>query len=147
MALLRDLINTVGLDISFFYQLFLAIIVYFISKKLFFQPYLENFKKSQKLTKGSLKSSEEIEKSIEEKKVLYEQKAKSVHEKFQETFSKIKNQSQKDYLLKTSKLQEEQRNFLDKERKNLNQSVKTQEDLLKQDVPSFVSLLVEKIKG
>ena len=74
MSLLNDLVKTIGLDSSFFYQLVLAVVLYFILKKLFLQPYLESFEKRQKLTRGRMKSSEELGKKVEESKALYEKK-------------------------------------------------------------------------
>lgn len=147
MDLLNDLINTVGLDRSFFYQLALAVLLYFISKKLFLQPYLENFDKRQKLTKGRMKSSKALEEKIEEKKILYEQKAKEVHKKFQKVFNTIKQQAQESYLTEHLKLQTEQKTLMEKERKNLNQALKEQETALEKDFPLLAELLVKKIKG
>ena len=146
MSLLSDLISTLSLDRSFFYQFFIAGILYFISKKLVFQPYLENFEQHQKLTKGRLKSSKDLEEKIEEKKRLYEKKAKFVHQEFQKTFNKIKQTAQESYLNKSLKLQKEQKNLMEKERENLKQALKDQSARLEKDLPFLTKLLVEKIK-
>ena len=147
MSLLSDLINTIGLDKSFFYQLVLAVALYFISKKLFFQPYLESFEKRQKFTKGRLESSKNLEEKIEEKKSFYDQKAKFVHQEFQKIFNEIKQKAQASYQKESLKLQEEQKELMAKDREKLNQALKDQSAGLEKDLPFLVKLLVGKIKS
>ena len=147
MSLLRDLINTVGLDSSFFYLFLLTAGLYFISKNLFFQPYLEKLAERQKRTKGRLKSSKELESQIEEKKIIYQQKAQKIHKEFQETFNQIKHKTQENYLSENLKLKKEQKKELEKERQNLNQALKEQEAALEKDFPLLLKLLVDKIKS
>ena len=147
MSLLNNLIQTIGLNNSFFYQLALAVVLYFISKKLFLQPYLESLEKRQKLTKGRMKSNKELEEKIEANKSIYEEKAKSVHEQFQEFFNKIKHKAQQDSLNEIGQLQNEQKEFISKEKEKLNQTIKEQSALLEKDIPILTKLLVEKIKS
>ena len=147
MAVLTDLINTVGLDQSFFYQLALAVLLYFLSKKLFLQPYLESFDKRKELTKGRMKSSKELEEKIEKAKSHYEQKAREVHKKFQELFNRIKQEAQKDFLEERVKAQEEQKRDFKKEKQNLNQALREQNLVLQKEIPFLVAQLVEKMKS
>lgn len=147
MDLLGNLISTVGLNSSFFYQLILAVLLYFILKRVFLQPYLESFEKRQKFTKGRLKSSKKLEEQIEENKKLYEQKAKLVHEKFREVFNKIKLKAQEDYQVESLKVYTEQKNFIEKERDKLKRSLKEQEVLMGKELPFLIKLLVEKMKS
>ena len=147
MSLLNDLVKTIGLDSSFFYQLVLAVVLYFILKKLFLQPYLESFEKRQKLTRGRMKSSEELGKKVEESKALYEKKAKLVHEQFQEVFNKIKQKSQEDYLKEILQMRKEQKEFITREKESLNQALRKQSDSLEKELPFLTKLLVEKIKS
>ena len=147
MDLLKSLIDTVGLDQSFFYQLALATVLYFISKELFLQPYIRNSNKRQELTKGRMKSNKDLEGKIEEKKTLYEQKAKELHKKFQEIFNIIKQKAQEDCLTETLKIQTDQKQWIEKERQSLRQALKIEEIALGKDLPLLVDLLVEKIKS
>lgn len=147
MSLLNDLVKTIGLDNSFFYQLVLAVVLYFVLKRLFLQAYLESFEKRQKLTKGRMKSSKELGKEIEESKALYEKKAKLVHERFQEVFSKIKQKAQEDYLKEFLQMRKEQKELVTREKKSLNQALKKQSDSLEKEIPLLTKLLVEKIKS
>ena len=147
MSLLSDLISTVGLDSSFFYQFLLTAGIYFISKNLFFQPYLEKFKERQERTKGRLKSSKVLELQIEEKKMIYKQKAQKIHKEFQEIFNQIKQKAQESYLSENLKLKKEQKKELEKKRRILSQALKEQEMALEKDLPLLVELLVGKIKS
>jgi len=145
--LLKNLIDTVGLDQSFFYQLSLAVIFYFISKELFLRPYIGNFNKRQELTKGRLKSSRELEEKIKEKKALYEQKAKELHKKFQEVFNAVKQKAQEDCLKETSKIQSDQKQWIERERRNLKQTLNEEDMALEKELSVLVDLLVEKVKS
>ncbi len=147
MSLLSNLIETIGLNSSFFYQLALAVALYFISKKLFLQPYLKSLEKRQKLTKGRMKNSKKLEEQIEASKAIYEEKAKSVHEQFQQIFHKIKQKNQQDSLNEIGRLQKEQKEFISKEKEKLNHAIKEQSVLLEKDLPILTKLLVEKIKS
>ena len=147
MDLLNSLIDTVGLDQSFFYQLALAVILYFISKELFLRPYIKNFNKRQELTKGRMKSGQELEGKIEEKKILYEQKAKELHKKFQEIFNTVKQKAQEDCLKETLKIQANQKQWIERERQSLKQALKQEETALEKEMPLLVNLLVEKIES
>ena len=147
MSMFNDFIQAIGLDSSFFYQLLLAVALYFILKNLFFQPYLESFEKRQKLTKGRMKASRELEKKIAEQKSFYEKRAKFVHNQFQKIFSEIKQKAQENYLNESVKFQKEQKDLIAKEKSNLKLAFKEQDVILQKDLPDLVKLLVKKVRG
>ena len=147
MDTLQNIINTVGLDGSFFYQLFLAVGLYFVSKKLFFQPYLKTLNQRGALTRGRLKHSEELSIQIKKNKRLYEQKAKELNKKFQTIFNEIKKRAQENYLSETLIIEQEQKEWIKKQRRNLSQACKEQEKSMEQNLPRLVKLLVEKIRS
>lgn len=147
MNLLNELINTVGLDKSFFYQLCLAVALYFLLKKLLFQPYLEKLSQRESLTQGRLKNSEELGLKIEEKKKAYEEKAQKLHIEFQKIFNKSKKQAQDNFLKESLKLKEEQKDWIKKERSNLKLALKEQEQILEKELKELTKLLVKKIAG
>ena len=147
MSLLNDLITTVGLDRTFFYQLFLAVILYFVSKKLFFQPYLKNFEKSEESAKGRLAGVRQLEEEIEKQKLLYEEQARRVHQKFQDRFLAIKHEAQKDFEKKSLKIRKEQKEHVKKERQALLRDMEKQSLFMEIAFPSLARLLVEKIKS
>ena len=147
MDMLQNLINTVGLDNSFFYQLFLAVVLYFTSKNLFFQPYLKTLNQRRALTKGRLQHSQELSAQIEKNKKLYEQKAKELNKNFQSVFSKIKNKSQKNHLNETLIIEQKHKDWIKNQRDNLSRVCEEQEKSLEQALPNLVKLLTEKIKS
>ena len=147
MDLLNRLIKTVGLNESFFYQLLLALCLYFISKKLIFEPYIKSFKQRQSLTKGRMAGNKELDLKIEEKKALYEKKAQKIHTKFQEIFNQIRQKIQEDYLSESLKLKSAQKEQLAQKRQSLSAEIKAQEEGLKKDIPFLAKSLAEKISG
>lgn len=147
MSLFWDLIEVVGLDTSFYYQLLLAVALYFVSKKLFFQPYLKSFEKRKELTRGRATKNKKREEEIEEKKQLYEKKAKELNQKFQEVFSKIKKSATDKYLKESLELQETQKKEIFNGRAHLLKEIKKQELNLEKDIPLLAELLSEKIKN
>lgn len=147
MEMINDFINTVGLDKSFFFQLALAVILYFISKELFLKEYLENFKKSEQLTKGRMIQNKDLEDKIEKRKDLYEQTAKRVHTEFQKVFDEMRATTQKKHQKDTLNLQKEQKDLMKKQRTMLKQSLEEQEHQIQKELPFLVNLLVEKMKG
>lgn len=147
MELLNNLINTVGLDKSFFYQLVLAVALYFCSKKILFEPYIKSFDKRQRITKGRVKGAQDLEKQIEEKKKFYEEKAKQVHQSFQEVFSKIKQEAVSQHLKEAFQLQKKQKEQIAYEREQVRQVAEKQEKELETALPSLSRLLVDKIEN
>ena len=147
MSLLNDLIQTVGLDKGFFYQLFWALILYFVSKKILFQPYLEKLRQKEELTKGRMDNVKTLEAQLAKQQILYEQKAKTVHKEFQKVFNKIKEQAQNHFLKESLKLQEEHKSQVAQEREKLSQNLKEQREVLQKELPTLTKLLVEKITG
>ena len=147
MNILMDFINTVGLDKSFFVQLFLCVALYFIAKKLFLKAYLDNFERSEKLTKGRISSSKDLEEKIEKQKDLYEQKAKTIHVEFQKVFDEIRKQAQKKYQKDSFNIQTEQKDLIKNQRATLKKSLEEQELELQKELPLLKDLLVEKIKS
>ena len=147
MSLLNNLIQTVGLDSSFFFQLALAVALYFVLKKLLFQPYIESFERRQELTKGRMKSSKELEDKIEENKRLYEKKAKLIHEQFQEVFNEIKQETQERCQNEILQLKQEQKEFIGKEKEKLSRALKEETIRLEKELPALTNLLIEKIKA
>ena len=146
MEMVNDFIRTVGLDKSFFFQLTLATVLYFLSKQLFLRAYLENFQKSEQLTKGRMSRNQDLEEKIERQKNLYEQKAKTLHSEFQKVFNEKKKEAQKKYQENSLNIQKEQNKLIKKQRSVLKQSLEEQEDQLQKEIPFLTELLVEKIK-
>lgn len=147
MDMINDFIRTVGLDKSFFFQLALAVALYFLSKKLFLQDYLENFKKSEQLTKGRMSHSKGLEEQIEKQKALYEEKAKKLHAEFQKTFDEMKKTAQKEYQQASINVHKEQKDLINTQRLSLKQSLTEQDVQLQKELPILSELLVEKLKS
>ena len=147
MEMLNDFIQTVGLDKSFFFQLALAVFLYFISKKLFLEDYLENFKKTESLTKGRMNRTQDLDEKIEKQKNLYEEKAKALHKEFQKIFGEIKKKAQKKHQEKLLNVQKEHKDFLKNQKALLQQSLEEQETQLKKEQAFLAELLVQKIKS
>lgn len=147
MEMLQILIRTVGLNDSFFYQLALAVLLYFISKKLFFEPYLIQLKKREEKTKGRMARHQEIDLRLERKKKEYEKKAQKINREFQEVFSQIHLQAQDDYINENQKIEKEQKLWIQKQRNLIQQALAEQEKSLEKDFPFLTQLLADKIKG
>lgn len=147
MELWNNLIRTVGLDKSFFYQLVMAVTLYFISKKLFFEPYLKKQTEREERTKGRMIQSRKIELRVERKKQEYERKAKAVHREFQEVFNAIKLRTKEDYEKENLKIEKEQKLYLVREREKLHKALREQEKALEEELAPLARLLAEKIRG
>ena len=145
--MIADFIRALGLDFSFFYQLILAVFLYFASKRLFFAPYLKSFQQRQERTKGRMQSSRELEQKIEESRKIYEEITRQNHKEFQEIFGRIKQKFVQETAQESARLHREQKEIMAVERENLRRDVKKQDLLLEKDLPVLTKLLVDKIKG
>ncbi|MCY4321706.1 MAG: hypothetical protein OXC37_04825 [Bdellovibrionaceae bacterium] len=147
METLKTLIQTLSLDHSFFYHLILALILYFISKKWLFQPYIAKMDERSRLTKGRMDTNEEKKLEIEKKKELYEEKAKNIHKEFQKLFSVMKNKAMENFSKESLKLEKDQKTFLDEQKKNLVENAKKQNEILEKSLPQLKESLLGKIKS
>ena len=146
MSLLKNLIETLGLNHSFFFHFFLGLLLYLVSKKILFQPYLKELKQKEALSKGRMENIKKINQDLESQKQLYSQKAQQIHKEFKSTFHKIKEKAQAQFLKESQSLKKEQGQWIKQGREALKQSLKEQEQSLENSFPQLTKLLVEKIK-
>ena len=144
--MIADFITSLGLDFSFFYQLALAVLLYFASKKIVFEPYLKSFQQRQERTKGRLKTSRDLEQKIEQSRKIYEDTARQNHKEFQETFGRLKEKARASALKESERLHREQKELMGVSKDSLQREVKKQDLLLEKDLPVLTKLLVDKIK-
>ena len=147
MEILKNLIQTLALDQSFFYHLVLAIIAFFISKNGLFRPYISAMDQRRKFTKGRLEESEELDIKIQESQKLYDEKAKKIHKEFQEIFGEIKDKALSAFSLDSLKLEEDQKRWLQQERIKLREKAQAQNKILEKEIPYLSSELLGKIKS
>ena len=145
MSVLKDFINTVGLDHTFFYQFVIITILYFTVKHLFLQKYYQDIEKRRESTKGSFSQSKETEEKIEDLKKDYSQKAQEIHKDFQEVFTTIRNSTEESFKKGRDALQNEQRKDLEDQRKQLLKNQTQEEKKLEKELPDLVQSLVNKI--
>ena len=147
METLNTLIQTVGLNYSFFYQLLIGVALFFISRNWLWRPYIESMDEREKLTKGLLSGAKELEIKIQAQQELYEKKAKQIHKDFQVVFNGIKESALQDFSEKSLTLEQEHKESLNKKRIDLKSAVKDQEKLLKKELPVLSKLLLNKIRS
>ena len=147
MEVLKDLVQTLELDSSFFYHLVLAFILYFISKKGLFQPYISTMNRRRELTKGRMEKSEERELKIQKYQTLYGEKAKKIHKEFQELFSGIRDKAVENFSEESVKLEKDQQNWLEQEKRKLKEQAQEQNKILEKEIPPLKTALLSKIKS
>ena len=147
METLNSLIQTLSLDYSFFYHFILALILYFISKSLLFQPYISTMDQRRNFTKGRLAKSEDLDLQIQKNQELYEIKAKKIHAEFQKFFTEIKVKAMESFSKDSLNLEKEQKLWLEKESARLKDSAQKQNQVLEKEIPQLKSALLNKIKS
>lgn len=145
METLKNLAQTLSLDYSFFFHLLLACVLYFVSKKYLFQPYISALDKKASLTKGRLKQSQSLDTQIQESEELYEKKAKKIHKEFQGSFNEIRDKVLDSFSKASLKLEKEQKLHLDQERKKLHSQAREQNKVLEKEIPQLKMTLLNKI--
>ncbi len=147
MSLFKDFIETVGLDHTFFYQLIIITLLYFVVKKLFLLRYYQDVEKRRERTKGSFSKSKEVEEKIVNLEKKYSQKAQTLNQKFQDVFGRIKEESEKSFQKNKLILEEEQRKRLESQRSQILKDKNQEEQKLEKDMPHLVQSLVDKMVG
>ena len=147
METLRNLIQTLSLDHSLFYHLALAFILYFISKKWLFQPYISAMDRRKELTKGRLEKSGDRDRDIQQSRKLYEEKAQKIHKEFQELFSGIRDKALEHFSKESFKLEKDQKLWLEQEKKKLEVQAQKQNKILEKEIPLLKTSLLNKIKS
>ena len=139
--------QTVGLNHSFFYHLLFSALLFFISKKWLWKPYIQEMDRRTQLTKGRMNSTKDLDLKIQANKELYEKKAKHLHREFQTVFNQIKEDSLNRFSEQSLKIEKEHKESLKQKRQALQQKAKEQEELLQKELPALSELLLSKIKN
>ena len=147
METLKTLIQTLSLDQSFFYHLVLSFILYFISRKWLFQPYILAMDQRRSLTKGRLEKNEKRELAIQNSQQLYEKKAKKLNKEFQGIFSEIREKALESFSKESLKLEADQKLWLEREKRKLTEQAKEQNKILEREIPQLKANLLNKIKS
>lgn len=147
MELLRNLIQTLSLNHTFFYHFLLSLVLFFLSKKLLFEPYIVAMDQRSALTKGRRAGLKDLDLKIEQKKELYEKKAKETHKKFQSVFNSLKEDVLSDFESKNLKQKEEQKKWLKEQRADLKTWLNKQNDFLEKELSQLSTALLDKIKS
>ena len=147
MDFLKGFIGTLGLDKTFFFQISLVVVLYFILNKLLFRPYLKLLEKRESLTKGKFSEGKQLEVQMESLKQEYEKRSRKLYSEFQKLFSKIKQESEKEFQIKREALKKAHSDLLRAKKEEILKSEKESEEDIKKAIPSFVEALVNKMKG
>lgn len=147
MELLNNLIHTVGLNESFFYQFLLVVGLYFVTQKLFLQAYHDNVQKRSELTQGKLTSNQEIENKIKTLQEEYEQKARGLNKKFQHIFHQIKEDAEQKTKEKKKQIEDTYQKNLKLAENQLKKQEQAQSEEIQKEIPSLVEALTEKMRG
>ena len=147
MEILKDLIQTLALDQSFFYHLVLATVAFFISKNWLFHSYISAMDQRRDFTKGRLEKSGELDIKIQESKKQYDEKAKKIHKEFQELFGQMREKALVAFSEDSLKLQEDQKLWLKQERIKLQENAQEQNKILEKEIPHLKTELLSKIKS
>ena len=147
MEIFITFIETVNLNFSFFYHLILAMILFFISKGMLFEPYIASMNQRHRLTKGRVENRKKLDTEIQKKQELYEKKAQKINKQFQGIFEQSKKKSQEWFASQALKIQNKQKDLLKEKRAQLQQKTRQQKELLEQSLPELSESLLKKIKG
>ncbi|MDE0092674.1 MAG: hypothetical protein OXN83_05275 [Oligoflexia bacterium] len=147
MEILTGLIQTLALDYSFFYHLVLAFVLFSISKKWLFQPYISAMNQRRNFTKGRLEKSEDLELKIQKNKGLYDKKAKKIHKEFQKLFNKIRDNTLAQFSKDSLKLETDQKHWFKREKTKLQEAADRQNRILENEIPQLKEVLLNKIKS
>lgn len=147
METLNNLIQTLGLNHTFFYHFLVASLLFFISKKWLWLPYIKSMEKRNELTKGRLSNTKDLDLKIQANQELYEKKAKQIHRDFQVIFNKRKEKTLQDFSQKSLEYERDHKESLKKKMTNLKSSVQKQESLMQKEISGLSEILLNKIKS
>ena len=147
MELINTLVQTVGLDESFFYQFVFVGVLYFVTKKLFLNAYYKNVEKRRDLTQGRLISNKDLEDKIKNLQQEYEQQARKLNTKFQNVFNQIKEEQEEIMKQKKKDFQKAYETTLAERQESLLKEKQEQEKQIKEELPELIQALAGKVKG
>ena len=147
MEIFTTFIKTVHLNYSFFYHLIFVTVLYFVSKKTLFEPYIASMNQRDLFTKGRIENRKKLDLELQKNKELYEKKAQKLHKQFQSIFDQSKKKTQEDFLEQSLKIQKKEKDLLKSQRLQLQKKTEQQKELLKQSLPELSEELLNKIKS
>ena len=145
METLKNLAESVGLDISFFWQFLLLGGGYFAAKALFLKPYALAREKRKSLTQGRFAAARGREKEAEALKSQYGEKARALHKKFQDLFGKAKAAALEEYKSERARILKEHEAGLERQTSELAKKIKAEALTLEKDIPALAKALKDKI--
>ena len=145
MDFLLSFFEILGLDGTFFIQLFLAAALYAVSARVFFRPYAEMAAKREELTRGRFKKIKILEEKTLVLQKQYEKKAREAYAAFQKDFLKIKALSEEEFKEKLALLLERHRKETAASLQKISSRQKEEMAAVRQDIPAMAKDLAEKL--
>lgn len=141
-----EILETLGLDITFFFQItiFLTtfLIIYFMTAK----PYVQAQDKRLEKTELLMKKCEQTEKEVTELQEEYERKAKKAYAEFEKEFQKIKDEATKGQEIFLNQVRQETTSFVQEGEVALKKNYEEAQREIKEHIEALSQQVVERLK-
>lgn len=85
-----ELLTSLGINQTFFYQIVIFLIAFFFLKKVVFLPYYKAFEEREKRTSGGQSTAHELHHQLATLEAEYQQKARETHRRITDVFNQKK---------------------------------------------------------
>ncbi len=140
-----SIMESLGLNESFFVQFVIFLLIYPVLSKLLFGPYFRLYSKKEKETSLRMKEVEELKKKQELLQAEYERKAKQLNEKFRSLYEK----GEKEIKTKSLELRNQQQLVLEKGSKKSKAHVNQEIEAIKKELAlqknEFLDIVLKKL--
>lgn len=141
MAILEQL----GINHTYFFQLAIFIVTLGILAQLVFKPYLELLDKRQSKTKGAEDFAADIKKKTADLNVSYENKARDVNAKIKSIFDSARAVATKEYDAIVNKARQQAHASIESNRSKIEKELEAAKLKIKEEAPLIAQTITQKL--
>ncbi len=140
-----EILDQLGLNISFFYQLVVFTVAYLILSNIVFSPYVKALALREQKTKGGEDLAVELHKNAEALRTQYEAKARQVNGNVKKIFDDYRDEANKEFEQIVSKARIESQKLIEAARQKVSVEIGDAQARIKAEVPVLAAELVNRL--
>ena len=140
-----DLLRTLGVNETFWYQLAILVIVFVYLSKLVVGPYLAAIEKRREMTLGSEAKADSVRSMASDLEKTYENRARDINRKISAVFDEVRTATRKEQDAKFQSAKADIEEFLKRERSKLASQEKSVREQLSRLPEELGDVVAEKM--
>ncbi|MCB0413478.1 MAG: ATP synthase F0 subunit B [Bdellovibrionales bacterium] len=140
-----DLLNSLGIDNTLFYQLGIFLVGYVVLYNIVFKPYVAAHFERVRRTVGNMESNERVLADIQHLKVRHEKEARGLNEEYKSIYDKKRSEALSEYDKIVGHARDQSKSIIEDTRAKIQKEISQTKLNLEKEIPEVSQLLVAKL--